>query len=456
MRHKKQLPRLTKSALVDLRWYMLVFGIVIGLIFPYALIVLGLDSQTVLKPQFFAATILAGLIVAFVNYNLAVLVVGSRVSELSLSMNHVEEALQEAAARGDWASCDPEECLVPVDSADELGDAAASFNRLVTSLAASNQLTSSVTQVSKSLASHLDLAELAEATVNELIFRTAASAAALLIVDNGRVTVAAAQGVSNVDGLAETEAVKTAIRTGQEQSIRMSAELKVSAALVDVAPKEVRLLPIQQGVVLQGVLVMGWLEDPSSESLALVHAILPSLAMATRNSVNHANLQRVAAIDPLTGSYNRRFGLRRLEEEFKRSARTNEPLGLLMLDLDHFKTVNDTYGHLVGDRVLQQVASAARSALREGDLLVRYGGEEFLALLPGAGRHDTLEAAERIRRSVADLAFADEGHKFTVTISVGGTAAPDSRADNPELLINLADEALYSAKSGGRDCTIMN
>lgn len=207
MRHRKQLPRLTKSALVDLRWYMLVFGIVIGLIFPYALIVLGLDSQTVLKPQFFAATILAGLIVAFVNYNLAVLVVGSRVSELSLSMNHVEEALQEAAARGDWASCDPEECLVPVDSADELGDAAASFNRLVTSLAASNQLTSSATQVSKSLASHLDLAELAEATVNELIFRTAASAAALLIVDNGRVTVAAAQGVSNVDGLAETEAV---------------------------------------------------------------------------------------------------------------------------------------------------------------------------------------------------------------------------------------------------------
>ena len=90
-------------------------------------------------------------------------------------------------------------------------------------------------------------------------------------------------------------------------------------------------------------------------------------------------------MDPLTDAYNRRFGLARLREEFSRAVRAENPLGILMLDLDHFKAINDTYGHLVGDRVLRAVATACRRVVREGDILIRYGGEEFLVLLPGAG-----------------------------------------------------------------------
>ena len=118
------------------------------------------------------------------------------------------------------------------------------------------------------------------------------------------------------------------------------------------------------------------------------------------NALAHDRLERLAAIDPLTEAYNRRFGLARLHEEYSRAVRAEAPLGILMLDLDHFKAVNDIYGHLVGDRVLRAVARACRRVIREGDVLVRYGGEEFLVLLPGAGVDDVMQIGERIRRAV--------------------------------------------------------
>ena len=126
------------------------------------------------------------------------------------------------------------------------------------------------------------------------------------------------------------------------------------------------------------------------------------LGLAVNNALAHDRLERLAAVDPLTDAYNRRFGLGRLREEYSRAVRAEAPLGILMLDLDHFKAVNDTYGHLVGDRVLRAVAGACRRVIREGDVLVRYGGEEFLVLLPGAGPDDVV--ADRRARSGAPCA----------------------------------------------------
>jgi len=141
--------------------------------------------------------------------------------------------------------------------------------------------------------------------------------------------------------------------------------------------------------------------------------------------LNHEDLQRVSALDPLTGVYNRRFGLQRLTEEFGRSIRSSDPLGVLMLDLDHFKAVNDTYGHVVGDRVLQTVVFAVRQVLREGDVLMRYGGEEFVIVLPGAGRDDLVQMAERVRRAVSEAEIIEAGQRIPVTVSIGGSGLPD-------------------------------
>ena len=167
--------------------------------------------------------------------------------------------------------------------------------------------------------------------------------------------------------------------------------------------------------------------------------------------MNHEDLQRVSALDPLTGVYNRRFGLQRLTEEFGRSIRSSDPLGVLMLDLDHFKAVNDTYGHVVGDRVLQTVVFAVRQVLREGDVLMRYGGEEFVIVLPGAGRDDLVQMAERVRRAVSEAEIIEAGQRIPVTVSIGGSGLPDKNITKAQDLILVADAAMYSCKESGRD-----
>jgi diguanylate cyclase (GGDEF)-like protein len=245
------------------------------------------------------------------------------------------------------------------------------------------------------------------------------------------------------------------VRTTEPTVLHLPPTLVINGALVDFTPQEIQVLPIHYGVLTVGVLVIAFAEASAAEAASVIHATLPGLAVALNNSLNHEDLQRVAALDPLTGVYNRRFGQQRLAEEFGRAQRSGDPLGVLMLDLDHFKSVNDTYGHLVGDRVLQAVVRAARQILREGDVLLRYGGEEFLIVLPGAGRDDLAQMAERVRRAVAETEVNESDQRIPVTVSIGAAGLPHPGADKPDDLIGLADTALYTAKDTGRDRCII-
>lgn len=122
-----------------------------------------------------------------------------------------------------------------------------------------------------------------------------------------------------------------------------------------------------------------------------------------------------------------------------------------MFDVDHSKKVNDTYGHLVGNRVLKLVSTLCRSLLREGDIVMRYGGEEFLAILPAASKEDIAEIGERIRRIVEETPFEVGEHVIRITISIGGAAYPDSNIEKESDLVKFADEAMYSVKHSGRN-----
>ena len=430
---------------------MLGFGLLIGLAFPFVVVLLGVPRDIALRPSFFTATLVAGLVVAEVNHLLARTVVGVRLRSLVGGMQRGEGSLVDASRSGDWAGCDPAACTVPVDSTDELGEVAASFNRLVTGLSNSHQVSDGIKSLSRAFAAHLELGALAEATLGELSIRTACDAACLLVVNNGRVEVAGSSGVRDAEQLVAGETVLTALRTARPTVLHLSADVMVSGSLVDFIPQEVHVVPVSYGVVPVGVLVVAFAQPSSPQARAVLNATMPGLAVALNNALNHENLQRVAAMDPLTGVYNRRFGLQRLTEEFGRSSRSGDPLGLLMLDLDHFKAVNDTYGHLVGDRVLQTVVRAARQVLREGDVLLRYGGEEFLIALPGAGRDDLMQMAERVRRAVAEAEVTEAGQRIPVTVSIGGSGLPDNNATKPQDLIVVADAAMYSSKESGRD-----
>jgi diguanylate cyclase (GGDEF)-like protein len=141
----------------------------------------------------------------------------------------------------------------------------------------------------------------------------------------------------------------------------------------------------------------------------------------------------------------------RLHEEFSRAVRQKMPLGVLMFDIDHFKKVNDTYGHLIGDRILTQMSTLCRSLLREGDIVMRYGGEEFLAILPAASKEDITEIGERIRRIVEETPFDVGEQQIRITVSIGGTAYPGLQIETERDLVKCADEAMYSVKNSGRN-----
>ena len=160
-------------------------------------------------------------------------------------------------------------------------------------------------------------------------------------------------------------------------------------------------------------------------------------------------LKTLATVDPLTGAYNRRQGDALLAAEFARRSRDGRDFAVLLLDIDHFKAVNDQFGHAAGDAVLFALVNESQKTLRSIDMLIRWGGEEFLFVLPNADGKAALVAAERIRAALAATEIVDPGVAVLhITVSIG-VAVPV--ADNPRELIRRVDLALYAAKAGGRN-----
>lgn len=164
--------------------------------------------------------------------------------------------------------------------------------------------------------------------------------------------------------------------------------------------------------------------------------------------------RKLAITDGLTKIYNHRFFQELFEKEYKRSDRYNTVFSLIMLDIDHFKKINDTYGHLCGDEILKSLANLIKGCLRSMDIVARYGGEEFAVLLPETNGAEAYQTAERIRRSVEDTTFIGTEGGLHVTVSQGVAAYPSIDIHDRQDLIAKADSALYEAKENGRNRAI--
>ncbi len=162
-------------------------------------------------------------------------------------------------------------------------------------------------------------------------------------------------------------------------------------------------------------------------------------------------LRKLSITDGLTELFNHRHVHELLRDEFERSARSGEQVAVAMLDLDRFKNVNDTYGHPTGDVVLFETAGILKKTAREIDMVGRYGGEEFIAILPSTGEEEAAAFAERIRTGVQEHLYRDEETEIHMTVSCGVASFPADGVDSPESLLKRADEALYAAKEGGRN-----
>lgn len=244
--------------------------------------------------------------------------------------------------------------------------------------------------------------------------------------------------------------------SSQEGSSDLDAQAqntgRSSSAAVD-RPTQVLEVPLLVAKGQVGVVRLERLDDKMFDpyEIEITKAVSTSLALALRNAEAHSQVQNMAMTDGLTNLLNRRAFSTILTREFKNTERYGTPLCLVMTDLDHFKTINDEYGHLIGDRLLKEVATLISRAIRAVDVVARYGGEEFAIILPRTDVEPATILAHRIREQLAQHVFVVNGAAVHLSISMGISRIPHHAVTCIEDLIAAADAALYQAKARGRN-----
>jgi diguanylate cyclase (GGDEF)-like protein len=194
---------------------------------------------------------------------------------------------------------------------------------------------------------------------------------------------------------------------------------------------------------------------PLAEKTGFAQLVSEHIGLALVNIKLQEKLREQSIRDPLTGLFNRRYMEEFLQSEERRALRSGAPIGIIMFDVDHFKQLNDTHGHAAGDYVLRALAQMLIAHIREGDIVCRYGGEEFIVILPGASLEITRDRAEALRKLVAEVVIDYVGRSSAgVTISLGVACFPAHGSTSEEVL-QRADKALYAAKKAGRNQVVL-
>ncbi|MBF0219905.1 MAG: sensor domain-containing diguanylate cyclase [Gammaproteobacteria bacterium] len=445
------MPRLTSKLFTDLAIWMTLLGVVIGLLFPPFTVILGFDEGRAYSLTFWIVCVVAGLLVAYCNYMLANAIVRSRIRQLSQHMRKVEKAIDKAVNEGDWSSCDPLSCSFLIDSDDELGASASSFNDLVQALFRSHEVESAVSDFTKALSSQLDLDLLSSKALELLLHHTGAVAGMVITQQAGEQRISANYGIRNPENIAKSDHLRKAMLAHDVVSVSIPEDVYVEAVLTDFRPREIIAIPVEFKNEILGAVILATSERFSSDSRWMIQFFRQGFGLALNNAVIHCQMQEMAALDALTGALDRRFGISRFKDELARADRAKSSLAVLMLDLDHFKKINDVFGHLVGDKALVVTVKVIHRVLRESDVVIRYGGEEFLMLLPLTDLKAAALTAERIREAIQGLQLTDANRHIPVTASIGLTSYPEDDSESLEGLIKHADQALYHAKDAGRN-----
>ena len=349
---------------------------------------------------------------------------------------------------------------VAIATRDEVGELAATFNRMAVALGQKDARLRALNQAAIAFAMSANRREVLDEALDRGIHLVGGKAACLALHDAGekRPQELHCRGLSQAlapEADAQPgDAIAEAFASGHYIQANAHGGAQVLSAAERAQGLRCRLcLPLSSHANDLGAMCF-YLSDRDAfekDEIDILATFTHLVAGAIENVQLQEHALSLAETDALTGLYNRRKFEQRLDEEMKRSRRTDAPFALLLIDIDHFKRINDTHGHPSGDAVLKDLGRLFLSEARDIDLAARIGGEEFMQILPGNDSMDAKLVAERIRRAVASTAFAlPDGARIRTTVSIGVACYPNC-AESTARLIERVDQALYSAKQSGRD-----
>ncbi len=431
--------------------YMLLMGLTIGIAFvPLSQKFLGLPVEKVYTVDFFAITIISGLFVGGISYFILKITILARLKNFSENIESISRNILDYQMGQISSIQECKNCYVKINSNDIIGALAIKYNALIRVIRSEFYQHEIIKEYSKIISKTLSIEELNKNTTDFLcrnldllgiqIYKTTA---------NGKIALSKAKGI-HTDLTNDME--KSLLDILDENKIReIKGEQIVEYGTAKVKPQFICLFPLKH-FNKEWIFVTYSNYYITKERKNLVLRILNEYKIAYESAEIYERMQDMAAIDELTGLYNRRFGMKRLNEEYKRALRIEKCMCLIMLDIDHFKSINDTYGHQAGDYVLSTIGKILSESFRSEDIVMRYGGEEFLCVLCNSNSEGAIKRAEEIRKKIEEFDFIYRDHKIPVTIS-GGISILDMKKEKktPEELIREADEALYTAKRTGRN-----
>ncbi len=335
---------------------------------------------------------------------------------------------------------------LPVDSRDELGELARTFNEMADAIAQKTAAIEGLNEVALKLSASAGLAELIPAILEGALRLGNVGGAALSLDEPPVFPASLRRGLDDVQAATMQRPAQTALLEGRPAEEVIGGQIYLCLPLCSRAGRRRGVLCLLLTARREAV--------AAGRERALYETFVALAAEALENARQYEEARGEALTDPLTGLANRRALDERLRLELERARRSRQPVSVLMVDIDHFKRINDRHGHAAGDAVLSRLATILRQEIRSIDLAARYGGEEFVVLLPATPAPAAYAVAERIRRAVAREAFAlPGGQMLRVQASIGIASFPD---DDPEggHLLERADEALYAAKGAGRNRVI--
>lgn len=436
---------------------MIAFGAVVGMVFPLFAKV-ALDSDQALTFRFLALCVCAGLAVGMANYALYKFFVSQELERVVQGMKNINENVTKAI-------CNEEKfhgkCQLKVNSTDMIGEMAQSFNNMSFAISERISQEGAIRRYMAELSSTVEL-DKSSLTILEAMAEGCGAAAGVLFgkVNNDFQTLA-------IFGFDKSEAfpksfdlehgpLGQAVTKGQVVSLCLEEDglewAKLSTPFGKLQPHVMHFIPLIVESRTIGLIALGCKKhDITPERIRMIDSLRSYFTPYLQNSLLHKRIEQLATVDSLTNIMNRRYGIQRLKEEFSMSIRHGTAISVIMLDIDFFKNVNDTYGHSAGDAVLKGIAEVLQQNIRAGEIVCRYGGEEFLVIVPGGRQDDVVVLANRLRRAVEKIKIRWQNKSIHVTSSFGVATWPINKVSGGMELIDAADDALYLAKKRGRN-----